>query len=243
MSRIEDIDRYLRAHFAAERRPVPSSVETRVRPFVTISRQTGIGGHALADTMLDVFDRQKDVDVFGGWQIYDRTLCEIVAKDPRFSRSLDSLVEEEYRSKPNDFFHQMLHSTADQSMVMSRVFLVVRAVAGMGKAIIVGRAGSHVTADMSHGVSLRVVAPENVRISRAMDVHGLTEHEARAGARKRDADRARLIKAHFGADIGDPNGYDVTWNVGNVTFHEIAEATAALVRCRVGELEAADRSR
>ncbi|MEE8457240.1 MAG: cytidylate kinase-like family protein [Acidimicrobiia bacterium] len=242
MSRVEDIDRYLRAHFAAERRPVPTPTDPRVHPFVTISRQTGIGGHALADAMLDVFESQEDVDVFEGWKVYDRSLCEIVAKDPRFSRSLDSLVEEEYRSKANDFFHQMLRSTADQSMVMNRVFLVVRAVAGMGRAIIVGRGGSHVTADMPQGISLRIVAPEDVRIARAMELHGFSEREARAGARKRDADRARLLRARFGADIDDPTGYDVTWNIRDVTFEGISEATAALVRCRATRLVQTDRS-
>jgi cytidylate kinase len=242
MSRVEDIDRYLRAHFAAEQRPVSTPADSRVHPFITISRQTGIGGHALADAMVEVFDGQQDVDVFGGWKVYDRSLCEIVAKDPRFSRSIDSLIEEEYRSRTNDFFHQMLRSTADQSMVMNRVFLVVRAVASMGRAIIVGRGGSHVTTDMPQGISLRIVAQEDVRIARAMEAHGLSEREARAGARKRDADRARLLRARFDADIDDPTGYDVTWNIGDVTFEEMSEATAALVRRRAVRLVATDRS-
>ncbi|RLE16792.1 MAG: hypothetical protein DRJ28_00855 [Actinobacteria bacterium] len=243
MSRVEDIDRYLRAHFAAQRESASTPLETRVLPFVTISRQTGIGGHALADTMVEVFDRHEDVAVFGGWRIFDRSLCEIVARDPRYSGSLDSLIEEEYRSKTNDFFQQMLRSTADQSLVMNRVFLVVRAVAGMGKTIIVGRGGSHVTADMPLGVSVRVIAPEDVRIARAMEAHGLTEREARAGARKRDSDRARLLKERFAADIDDLTGYDMTWNVGKVTFEEIAEAVAALVRCRADGADESDRSR
>jgi cytidylate kinase len=211
MKRIDDIDRYLRAHFAAQRMPGPTPVEPRVYPFVTISRQTGTGGHALADTMLEVFSEQADV---------------------RFAGSLDSLIEEEYRSRTNDFFHQMLRSTAHQDMVMNRAFLVVRAIAGMGKSIIVGRGGSHVTKDMPQGVSLRIVAPEDVRIARAMEVHGLTEKEARAGASKRDSDRARLLRSFFGADIGDPTGYDVTWNADSASFSEISQATASLVRCR-----------
>jgi cytidylate kinase len=232
MKRIEDIDRYLRAHLAAQMMPGPDPAERRVHPFVTISRQTGTGGHALADAMLEVFAEQDDVDLFGGWRVYDRSICEMVVQDKRFAGSLDLLVEEEYRSKANDFFHQMLRSTADQTMVMNRVFVVVRAIAGMGKAVIVGRGGSHVTKDLPRGVSLRLVAPEDVRIARAMDVHDLSEKEARAGSRKRDADRARLIRSHFTADINDPTGYDVTWNVGSASFEEISRATVSLVRSR-----------
>lgn len=235
MSRIEDIDRYLRAHFAAQRMPEPASGETRLYPFVTISRQTGTGGHALADAMLEAFMEQPDDDLFAGWRVYDRSICQMVVEDRRFTSSLDSLIEEEYRSKTNDFFHQMLRSTTHQDIVMDRVFLVVRAIAGMGKAIIVGRGGAQVTQDMPLGVSIRVVAPDDVRIARAMEVHGLTEKEARAGASKRDSDRARLLRSSFGADIDDPTGYDATWNAGSASFGEISRATAALVRCRSGE--------
>jgi cytidylate kinase len=232
MRRIDDIDRYLRATLAAERVSGAAPVPPDRHPFVTISRQAGTGAHALADVMADVFSARPEVDLFSGWQVYDRTLCELVARDPRFARSFDSLVEEEYRSTANDFFHQMLRSTVDQKMVMNRAFLVVRAIAGMGKAIIVGRGGSYVTKDMPLGVSLRMVSPDDHRIQRAMRVHGLDEREARSGAKKRDADRARMIRKHFGADVSDPASYDITVNVASVDYHTIGSAVAALVAAR-----------
>jgi cytidylate kinase len=232
MSRVEDIDRYLRAYFASQYPQEPRRDEHRAKPFVTISRQAGIGGHALAERIRERFSEEPDTALFGNWHVYDRTVCEIVAKDPAFASSFDSLVEEEYRAKANDFFHQMLRSTVDQKMVMNRVFLVVRTIADMGRAIIVGRGGSHVTRDMPAGVALRVVAPEDFRVARAMESLGISERDARAGGRKRDADRARLIRAHFNSDIDDPTGYDVTWNLASVSYEDIAEATVDLVRSR-----------
>jgi cytidylate kinase len=231
MSRVGDIDRYLRAYFASQQMPEGEPSQPQHHPFVTISRQAGIGGHALADEIVDVFSSIDD-PIFSGWRVYDRTLCEMVAEDPRYRKSLDSLLDEEYRSKANDFFHQMVRSTVDQKLVMNRVFLAVRTVAGMGRSVIVGRAGSHVTQDMPEGISIRVVASEDVRIQRAMDTHGLTEREARAGGRKRDADRARLIRAHFGADIDDATGYDAVFNASMVSFGEIARSVAFMVSAR-----------
>jgi cytidylate kinase len=232
MSRVADIDRYLRANLAAQQTPGAVTGEPRVRPFVTISRQAGVGGHALGDVIVEAFSAQPDQSVFGGWRVYDRTLCEMVAADPRYEVWLDALVDEEYLSKANDFFHQMLRSAVDQKLVMNRVFLAVRSVAGIGKAVIIGRAGSHVTRDMPQGVSLRVVASEDHRIRRTMDVHTLSDREARARMSKRDADRARLLRAHFRADIDDPTGYDATFNAGLVSFEEIAECAAAMVQAR-----------
>lgn len=231
MSRVSDIDRYLRAYFASQQTPGTAEFEPHARPFVTISRQAGIGGHALADTLVEVFSSIDD-SIFEGWRVYDRTLCEMVAEDPRYRKNLDSLLEEEYRAKTNDFFHQMLRSTVDQKLVMNRVFLAVRTVAGIGKAVIVGRAGAQVTKDMPEGVSIRVIAPEDARIARVVETHGLTEREARDGGRKRDADMARLIKAQFATDIDDPADYDAVFNAGEVSFGEIARSVAIMMRSR-----------
>ena len=49
MSRVANIDRYLRAYFAADQIPKAEDHEPPELPFVTISRQPGIGGHAIAD--------------------------------------------------------------------------------------------------------------------------------------------------------------------------------------------------
>ena len=233
MSRVADIDRYLRAYFAADQIPREDALEVVTRPFITVSRQSGIGGHDVADAIVAAFDRSDDAQVFHGWRVYDRTLCQMVADDPRYSASLDSLLEEEYRSKTDDFFHQMVRSTVDQKLVMDRVFLAVRTVAGMGNAVIVGRAGSHVTKDMPGGISLRIIAPEDLRVERSMVAEGLSEREARARIRKRDADRARLLRAHFGADIDDPAGYDAVFNMAQVSAEEIADCCATLVGARI----------
>ena len=93
MGRVEDIERYLKVSLASQRERRADYSVARAYPFITISRQTGVGGHALADKMLEVFSEQEDVEVFGGWRIYDRALCDIVAEDPGFGGSLESLTE------------------------------------------------------------------------------------------------------------------------------------------------------
>jgi hypothetical protein len=232
MDRVENIERYLRAHLAVERaggRPVERLSH---RAFVTISRQSGTGAHALADSIISTFAARDDSEIFRGWRVYDKSICDIVARDRTFSRSLDALLEEEFRSKSSDMFHQLVHASVDQSAVMDRVLLVVRAIAGMGKAIIIGRGGSQVTRDLPYGISMRLVAARSHRIAVAMERFGMTEREARAEIKRRDSGRQRMIMDKFGVDIADPGEYDVTWNIGEVTHDEIGHATAELVRSR-----------
>jgi cytidylate kinase len=231
---VDHLERYLRAQIEAHHSPrTKDGVELQHRPFVTISRQAGAGGYRLADHLIDVFSEQPEVEIFGEWQVFDRKLCEIVASDPGFSKSLDLMLEEEYRSTAADVFHSALRSSLDQDYVMTRVFKVVRALASIGKAVIVGRAGAQVTAHMSPGVRMRLMAPWEERIKGVMDYYELDEKEARTRAKKLDAARARLIKAHFDADIDDPTQYDLVWNTATSSIDDIASAVTALLRTRV----------
>lgn len=232
MGSIENIERYLKTQLAGTSRATPEGEWPRLHPFVTISRQAGAGGHTLAKALLGTFARQGDTELFGGWQIFDQELCEIVTRDPAFSKSLDSLLAEEYRTQIDDFFHQVVRSAVDQDYVMARVFEVVRAVASIGRAVIIGRGGSQVTKDMGPGVRLRIVAPEEQRIQRLVVLHDLDERKARAEARRLDSNRARLLKVHFKVDIDDPTGYDAVWNTGSAPVEDIAEAVVAMLRTR-----------
>lgn len=237
MQRLAAVERYLSAQMP-DASPVDDGTEARARPFITISRQAGAGGHLLSDALLAQFARQGDDGLFGGWQVFDKKLCEIVAEDSVFGSSMEALLAEEYRTRRDAFFSQILSPTIDQDVLMLRVFKVVRAVASIGKSIIVGRAGSEVTRDMDGGVSVRLVAPEEDCIRRVMEYYDIDERSAREKARHLDASRARLLKAHFRVDVTDPTRYDAVWNTGEVSIDAIAESIAVLVRSKVARSQA-----
>jgi cytidylate kinase len=236
MAANERLERYLRAEMERlrlSRRPAESAAKPR--PFVTISRQAGAGGHSLADVMLGVFEQQPDRDTFSGWQIVDHNIRDMVSDDPLIVKSMDSLLAEEYRSPATDFFHQVIRSTAHQDLVMARVFQAIRSLAIIGKVIIIGRAGSQVTATLPVGMRLRLVAPDGLRVSRIMEQQGCDERHARGEMKKLDASRARLLANHFRTDIDDPLGYDVVWNSESTSPTEISEAVLAMIRRRLSE--------
>lgn len=232
MKHVEGIDLFIRAQIAADE--AAQTKEPRPHPFVTISRQAGSGGHSLADAILEAFAGERDRDLFGGWKVFDQTLCEIVAEDPRYASSINAMQEEEYRSRTDEFFRQIMGTQLHQDIVMSRVFRVVRALATLGKSVIVGRGGSQVTKGMPNRVALRLVAPEEHRVQRLMAIHDLAERDARDLMKKRDAHRARLIKTNFQADINDPTNYDAVWNTATMPYEDIARAVVVLVSQRVG---------
>ncbi len=226
------VEGYLKAQIAESKAAAAKHKGRRNHPFVTISREAGAGGTTLADKLLEEFARHEDTELFGGWQVFDRRLCEIVARDPNYRHSVETLFTEEYPSKTQDFFRQVIGSTMDHGIVMERVFRVVRSLAAIGKAIIIGRAGSQVTKDMPQGLSIRLVAPLEQRVHHLMGLEDLSERKARAEVRKRDDHRARLLKVHFDTDISDPAGYDVTWNTGTCSIEELVDAVVVLLQHR-----------
>lgn len=229
MKHLDTIDRYLAAQ-AASMRTTENNELPNIRPFVTISRQVGAGGHRLAQALLTAFGREKDRLLFGGWEVFDRRLCELVAEHPSYERSMGSLLSEEYRTKTDEFFQQIFGSAVDQEVLTQHVFRVVNAVASLGKGIIVGRAGSEVTRGLEPRVAVRLVAPIDLRIERVMEFYGLDERAARSEASRLDGYRARLLKRRFKVDIDDPLLYDATWNTADAPIEGIADSVVALLR-------------
>ncbi len=228
-NRTDAIERYLGAQIRTMKERSPE-VTLRARPFVTISRQAGAGGHALADAIMVAFGEEEDQTLFGGWQTFDRELCEIVAENPKYSSAFSALLAEQYDTRTGDFIRQILDATIDQDVLAHEVFRVVGAVASMGKSIILGRGGNEATRGLEHGFAVRLVADEPVRIRGMMDHYGLDEAAARHEAQRLDESRARLLKSHFGVDIDDPTRYDVTWNSGQAPLSLIAESVVVAVR-------------
>lgn len=229
MKHLDTIDRYLAAQAATMRSSEDHELPA-IRPFVTISRQAGAGGHRLADALLEAFARQEDRELFGGWEVFDRRLCELVADHPTYQQSMSSLLEEEYRTRTDEFFHQIFGSSLNQDLMTHRVFRVVNAVASIGKSIIVGRGGSEATRGLGPRAAIRLIAPADLRIQGVMDYYGLDQKAARNEARRLDGYRARLLKTQFKVDVGDPLLYDAVWNTGEAPIDGIAESVVALVR-------------
>ena len=228
-----DITRFLDALSKADHvQTLPHGGPRGTSPFITISRQAGAGGHSLAEALLRLMERQDDKALFQGWQILDQQLCEILLQDSLLDVSMQSLLSEEYRSQVRDFVRGLL-GQQDQHVAIRKMFEVIRSLAAVGKVIIVGRAGSHITKRLELGAHVRLVAPEPLRIRRMMRLLNQDEEESRKAVRKQDHDRARLLKSYFQVDIDDPLQYDVVWNTGAVSFDVIAESIIGLIEQRV----------
>lgn len=238
MSNSQPVEQFLKSIYYEVGRSRSPDLKNGHYPFVTISRQAGAGGHSLAEALLTRMEKEPD-PLFKGWQMFDQELCKRISEDPKLKVSMQSLLTEEYRTQVEDLLAGMVVGESSQEAVIKKTFETVRALATFGKVILVGRAGSCVTAGLPLGVHVRLAAPEPGRIRRMSErLHLSPEDAVRKMVRKQDQDRARLIKDYFSKDIDDPLLYDAIWNTGNVPMEIIASCIITIIQQRVSSNQA-----
>jgi cytidylate kinase len=200
-------------------------------PFITISRQAAAGGHLLAHVITT--DMMKcGGELFKGWHVFDREICELVALDPSLSTSMEQLVSERYRSEFEEFMDGLFTGRSQQYMTLKKTFHIVRILAIIGKVIIVGRAGNCVTRSLGTGVHVRLVAPKATRIRWMMKKLRLDKKAAEKLMDKQDAEKRRMVRTFFDAEIDSPVCYDATFNTGTVHMHEVSQALIEIIKRR-----------
>ena len=142
---MHDIDTVVRYLGSASFQEAALEARAAPQPFITISRQAGAQGLSLARAIVAEMAKERKLTgdpTFKGWHVYDRKLCELVAADPKLSVYFESLVKETFHSDFEDYIAHLLSGTSPQAAVIHKMFHAVRSVARVGKAVIVGRAGS-----------------------------------------------------------------------------------------------------
>jgi hypothetical protein len=213
--------------------PDPSGGGKGPRPFITISRQMGAGGYAVARALLEKTRACRPQTIFGGWALFNERLAEMVADNPSLKVSLRGLAEEEFASGIQDMVSSWIAGLSPQSVVVSHLFKVIRSLAAGGKVIIVGRAGACLTRHLPGGLHLRLVSSLPTRVRRVMALRGLSEKAARQAVAARDRARAALVKNYFHREIDDPLLYDLVWNTETVSAPVIAATSLRAVEAVV----------
>jgi cytidylate kinase len=206
-------------------------------PFLTISRQTGAGGHSLAKALTKAMKAETGNPLFQNWQMFDEELCELIIKDQTLWVSMESLLSEEYHSKLEDFFAGVMFGNTAQDVVVGKIFRSIHKLASVGKAIIVGRGGACVTRELPGGVHVRLVAGHASRVAHMVKRMNLSEQEAEAMVVRQDHNRAKLVHTHFAEDIDNPLLYDAVCNTDRMSVNQIAPLLITLISDKAKKLE------
>ena len=199
-------------------------------PFITISRQAGAGGNALAAVLEEKIRELHAEPLFQGWQLCGQALCHMVAQDPKLKDLVESLKRTEYHSHAEDIISQLIYGGSSQDLVVKKMFHLMRAFALHGKVILVGRGSTFLTRDLPLGIHVRLEASMESRVKRMMPEFGPEEKNVRRVIGGKDKAKAELVKTFFNKDIRDPLLYDVVWNTDRVPVDEVAKLLVEMIR-------------
>jgi len=199
-------------------------------PFITISREAGAGGHELATAIQERMSIKGYSDLFKGWELFDYDLCKAIADDPSFHVSLQALLAERYHSDVHEFLAGFKSSPDEDLHMYREIFSITKALAELGKVILVGRGGVNVTRNQPGGIHIRLVAARESRIQRMATFLEIPEEDAEQVMDHQDKDKARLVKSFFARNISDPSLYDEVWDTTQTPMTELADKAIELVQ-------------
>ena len=220
-----------KAYFDLQLSRPPGERHIVVGPFITISRESGTGGGALGEEIAHRLNRLHSVDD-PVWTVFDRNLVARMLEDNHLSSSLARFLPENKVSEIESSVNEIVGLHPSIWTLVHQTNSLMRRLAAMGNAILVGRGANLATAGSPHGLHLRLVAPAEQRGRRTAGILGISHEQALAFNRKADHARRDYVRSFFNAEIDDPSSYDLIVNMEHFSIETAADTVVAILRSR-----------
>lgn len=191
---------------------------------ISIGREFGSGGHAIAEELSRRFDLP----------LYDSNLLEHIARE----KNVEQNAYEEYDEQPrNRIFYRTVrgYSNSPQENVANLQFEMLRKMADEGKSFVVtGRCSETVLKEYPALVSVFVLGDIPCKQKRVMEKYGLSSEEALLMMKREDRKRKSYHNYYCKGDWGDSRTYDLTINSSKLGIEGTAEMLESYIRERMG---------
>jgi cytidylate kinase len=208
--------------------PVRGPAARRYRA-ITISRQTGSGGHAVAEKLAEILGNHTPPGSCP-WTVFDRNLVETVLKDHNLPTRLARFMPEDRISEVSDTMDELFGLHPPSWNLVRDVSDTILRLLEKASAIVIGRAGAVIAARLEHVLHVRLVGSEERRLAHLQEMTGIDHKMALEQLRREDRGRTRYVQKYFEKDVNDPLLYHIVINTDLVAYDDaaklIAEATA-----------------
>ena len=205
--------------------PEKDKIEEARIPVITVNKEPGAGGNILAQ---EVAERL-------GLDLFNRNIIKEIAESAKISASVIDTLEKERLSGVEDFISSLVNKHyLYPGLYLEHLMKVVCTIAEHGRAVIVGR-GANFILPPEKRLSVRMVAPLDVRIQNIAHRFGVSADEAKRRVIRRESRRKAFVRQSFNADISDPIHYDLTINTGNMGMESAVDAVIGAVMATLKE--------
>ncbi len=184
---------------------------------ITISRQTGSGGHTLAERVARMLN----------FEFVDRQILDYIVQNTGARDKLITALDEQTRSGIDLWVDGILAGRyVDRTEYNHWLVKSVTAVAGHGEAVILGRAGNVILAQRG-GLHVRIIAARELRVANLVNYRGMSLAEAQRRVMKSDNQRRDFYRENFGAEIDNAMDYHLVINTGRISLAGAEEMVLA----------------
>jgi cytidylate kinase len=220
-----------KAYFDLQLGREPCIQRSATGPFLTISRQCGTGASDLAEEIARRLNRMNTVEQ-PAWTVFDRNLVTRMLEDNKLSSALARYIPEDRVSEIKSSVGEIVGLHPSLWTMVHQTIALIRKLAQLGNAIVVGRGANFAAAAIAHGLHLRLVAPIDFRTERIVQREALTTIQADAYVRRTDQARRNYVRSFFNTDIDDPTAYDLVVNMAHFTTASAADLVVATLSSR-----------
>lgn len=183
---------------------------------ITIGRQHGSNGHAVAETLA------KRLNI----PCYSKEIVDRTARDSNFSSEVIRSYDEKRISPfvaPSTHFFGMDEGFRLNMQIAAAQFDAIRSLAGEGDAVFVGRCADYVLRGREDLVRVFLLADMPYRIKTVMERKSLTRDQAKKLIKEVDKDRSSYYRYYTDQVWGASDCYDLCLNVGRVGIEGAAK--------------------
>jgi cytidylate kinase len=189
-------------------------------PFITVSRQTGAGGHVFAEKLQDYLNTY-DTAAKKNWTLFEKDLIQEVIKEHNLSEMVAPFLTEKNMSELQAVLEQVYGLHPSTRSLIHKISSTILNIANLGNAIIVGRGANIITRNLSNGFHIRLIASLNKRIRNIQDYLHVDMPAAKKIILQGDREKKEYIKKSFSKNNDDPAYYSLVANMDYIDMDNL----------------------
>jgi len=196
-------------------------------PLVTISRQYGAEGEAIAfragEILTEISQGQHP------WIVVDEDLGERVIKDHHLPKRIGRFFSGEQILSIDEHLEGLLGISIPGATMVEKLARIIVQLARIGHVILIGRGAHLITANFPRAVHVRIIGSFERRVERIMKNKSCSREEAATDVRTVGLHRRHFVSTYFHSNLDDPERYDMIFNTDRISVEEGARTIAQLV--------------
>jgi Cytidylate kinase-like family len=212
---------FINCHLQTPAQRLGLSSSGAARRGVTLSRQTGAGGHTVAELLLEYL-QARNSDGQRPWTVFDRNLVEEALEEHHLSKRLAKFMPEDRTTEMSDTMDELFGLHPPSWTLVQQTAETILHLAERGNVILVGRGAHVITARKPYMFHVRLVGSLRTRVARIVQDRQVSPLAALDFIRQEDRGRRRYLRKYFNQNIDDPLLYHLVINTDFVSIEEAA---------------------